>query len=128
MSDDRIDVPDLPLMLTLPVPGSGNRANRLGKGHLYANPTARAYKRVVAACLRAQVPGHTPFTGPVAVVVVWYRARKAGDLDNRLKVLLDCLAPLVYLNDRQVCSIHAVRSDDDPHAPRMDVVVEAIAP
>lgn len=124
--DDQIDVPALPLMLSLPVPESGNRANRVGQGHLYANPVVKAYRRIVADCLRQQVPGHVPFEGSVALVVVWYRARKAGDLDNRLKVLLDCLAPLVYRNDRQVCSIHAVRSDDDPAGARIDVVVEEV--
>ena len=60
----------------------------------------------------------------VASVVV-YRARRAGDLDNSLKVLLDALNGIAFEDDSQVVEIHA-RREEDPANPRVEVQIEPL--
>lgn len=48
----------------------------------------------------------------VVVYADWYRARRSGDLDNRMKVLWDALQGVAYDNDSQIVEIHARRYDD----------------
>ena len=46
---------------------------------------------------------------PVELVFIWYckKGCRGGDLDNRLKVILDALEGIVYENDKQVVKITA---------------------
>ena len=76
---------------------------------------AREYQTVVK--MLAKADGATQLSGPVAVTVNIYRARAAGDLDNRLKVLLDSLQGVFYANDSQIRELHAYL-DDDKARPR----------
>jgi Holliday junction resolvase RusA-like endonuclease len=62
----------------------------------------------------------------VKVSVVWYRERKAGDLDKRIGILLDALQSTAYENDAQVIEIHARREDGDPEHPRIELEVSAL--
>ena len=59
-----------------------------------------------------------PFPGDVAIRFRVFRARRAGDLDNYEKVLLDALKGILYDDDLAVVEIHAIR-DDDKHNPRV---------
>ena len=63
-----------------------------------------------------------PLTGPVTLTVTWFRKIRRGDLDNRLKVLLDALNGVLYVDDDQVVEIHAFRKDDRLN-PRVEVEV-----
>lgn len=114
------------MKLVLPVPPSSNRYWRLDKrnGHLYPSEEAKRYKHGLK--LRALTEGlRKPLAGPVVASVVVYRARRAGDLDNSLKVLLDALNGVAFEDDSQVIEIHA-RREDDPSNPRVEVRVEAM--
>lgn len=73
------------MKLTLPAPPSANRYWRNVRGRMVLSREAKDYKRAVGI-LAAHL---TPTTKPVAVLLDWYRGRKAGDLDNRLKQSLD---------------------------------------
>ena len=56
-------------------------------------------------------------TGPVAVTIDVFRARKSGDIDNFCKVLLDALQGIFYVNDAQIRRLTVTMADDkqDPH-------------
>jgi crossover junction endodeoxyribonuclease RusA len=108
--------------LVLPFPPSANRYWRSvpGRGVLLS-AEARRYKE--DAGMVALAAGVRPVDGPVALTVTLYRPAKRGDLDNRIKVLLDALGGgIAYRDDSQVVELHAYRLDDKDH-PRVEVQV-----
>lgn len=132
----------LRLVLDLAVPPSANRYWRMGRSgrsgysHMHKSDEASGYKADVfrRACkargmdhLTPQWHEHWPLfrTGDVRLTVYWYRYRRAGDLDNRLKVLLDALEGTAYHKDNQVAEIHAYRLDTREES-RVRVEVEAM--
>ena len=108
--------------LVLPMAPSANRYWRTFRGMTVISQEAKAYKAGAAESAKAQ--GATVFDCPVSVTVWVYRGRKSGDLDNRLKVVLDALQGICYVNDDQIVEIHAYRHDDKGNA-RIEVEVEA---
>lgn len=102
-------------MRRFPLPPSANRYWRHYRGRMVVSDEAAAYKQTLA--MLARCDGVTKLTGPVAVTVAIYRARKSGDLDNFLKVLLDALQGVFYDNDAQIRELCATLHDDrhDPH-------------
>lgn len=108
--------------LVLPMPPSTNRYWRNFRGMTVISAEAKAYKAGAAESAKAQ--GAVVLDCPVSVTVWVYRGRKAGDLDNRLKVVLDALQGICYANDDQITEIHAYRHDDKGNA-RIEVEVEA---
>jgi crossover junction endodeoxyribonuclease RusA len=108
--------------LVLPFPPSANRYWRSvpGRGVLLS-AEARRYKE--DAGMVALAAGVRPVDGPVALTVTLYRPAKRGDLDNRIKVLLDALGGgIAYRDDSQVVELHAYRLDDKDN-PRVEVQV-----
>lgn len=110
--------------LTLHEPPSANRWWRNVNGRMVTSRMARLYKQ--AAGLSALCQGVKVVDGPIALSVVWYRARKSGDLDKRLGVLLDALQGAAYTNDSQIVELHASRSDADPKNPRVEITISPI--
>jgi len=110
------------MMHRYPVPPSANRYWRHYRGRVVTSDEATAYKKTVA--MLARCDGVRPLSGPVAVEVAVYRARRAGDLDNRLKCLLDAMQGVFYENDSQIVEIHATLHDDR-HDPRVEVAVKS---
>lgn len=111
------------VLLVLPYPPSANTYWRPAKGRgLVPSDEATAYKAQVA---RAAALARTrPLAGDVRVVLTVYRPRRAGDLDNTLKVLHDALNGVTWLDDEQVVHIDATRADDKT-APRVELVASA---
>jgi crossover junction endodeoxyribonuclease RusA len=107
----------------LPVPPSANRYWRNYGGRVVVSDEARAYKG--QAGWLAKEAGCGLLTGPVGVLLHVHRARRVGDLDNYIKVLLDALRGVVFEDDSQVVELHAFRGED-PAAPRVNVCVWAI--
>lgn len=104
------------IVLHLPEPPSANRYWRHAKGRTYLSPEAKAYRTVVLGVYRgAGGITHWIPEGPVSVILDWRRGRKSGDLDNRIKQVLDALQGLAYADDSQIVELHAYRSD----APKM---------
>ena len=94
----------------LPYPPSSNRYWRVFRGRAVRSREAKAYIEGVRRLL-----GHVkPTAAEVAVELEVIRPARRGDLDNRLKVVLDALRGLVYEDDRQVVELHAWRME----APR----------
>lgn len=55
--------------------------------------------------------------------IVWYRKRRAGDVDSILKAILDALQGHAYENDKQI-KVLKVRREEDPTNPRAVVNVK----
>ena len=105
-----------------PLPPSANRYWRYVRGRVVVSSEAQNYKTTLAMLARCSSPPVALLTGPVSVTVAIYRARKAGDLDNFLKILIDALAGTFYTNDAQIRELHA-SLHDDRHDPRCEVSV-----
>lgn len=58
-----------------------------------------------------------PFKGPVEVRLKWYRAQKKGDIDSKVKCLLDALEGVCYENDSQIEKLVVERSDANSKTP-----------
>lgn len=108
--------------VTLPYPPSVNRYLRFSpKGWAYTTKEAKTYKQ--GAKLRALTQGMRPVTeGEVALSLAVYRPRKRGDIDNVLKVLLDALNGVAYVDDGQIGELHIHRLEDAAN-PRVEVCV-----
>jgi crossover junction endodeoxyribonuclease RusA len=105
-------------MLILPYPPSANRYWRHAKGRTYLSDDALLYRKAVGwQCEAMQM---APHAGPVALTLRYYRPAKRGDLDNRLKQLLDSLNGHLYNDDAQVVEIHAYQGDDKRN-PRVEI-------
>jgi len=86
----------------------------------YVSKEATEFKDLVA--LEARSKGVRPLLGEVEVEVMLYRPQKSGDLDNRLKCLLDSLRGIAYGDDASIVKIVAERHEDK-HNPRVTVRV-----
>lgn len=81
----------------------------------------KQYKKDAASWLAPQ-RSHL-ITGDVRLLVTLYFERRAGDLDNKIKTLLDVLQKVVYEDDSQVSELHVVKRYDKAK-PRVVVVAE----
>jgi crossover junction endodeoxyribonuclease RusA len=105
--------------LTLPYPPQANHLYTIARGRKILSTKGREYKQNVGMTLHSMYSVE-PLTGDVVVTLTAYRPRKAGDLDNVLKVVLDSLKGLLWLDDKQVVEIHAYRKDDKTN-PRIEI-------
>jgi crossover junction endodeoxyribonuclease RusA len=105
-------------MLTLPFPPSGNRLWRNYRGRTVKSAEARQYQ--VAAAWRAKLAGAVLHDGAVGLELRFYRPARRGDLDNRLKILLDSLQGVLYHDDKQVRELHCYLADCKAD-PRVEV-------
>lgn len=107
--------------ITLPVPPSLNTYYRTVGGRILISKAGRLYKE--RAYYLALATGMRPIQKGVECILTvrWFRARKAGDIDNRSKSLLDSLQGAAYHNDSQVAELHIYRDDSDPKNPRVEL-------
>ena len=121
------------MKLTLPVPPSANlywrdRVLRTKTGEYvvqrYKTAEAREYQELVANTAFGSCR-MIPKPRDVVLRLTWYREAKRGDLDNRLKVILDALQGTAYENDSQIAEIHAFR-EEDKAKPRVELEVGVI--
>lgn len=112
------------LCLRLPEPPSSNRYWRHARGRTYLSREAIDYRRAVAEAYAGQGQAAMFADAPIVVSFTWYRSRRAGDLDNRAKQVLDALQGLAYANDAQIVELHAYRKDA-PRRGRLMVQVYA---
>ena len=120
-----------PVHLVLPVPPIANTYWRSitikGRARVVLSKEARLYKRDIAK----RLAGIPVMLGPVAITLRWFRERRSGDLDGRIKVLLDSLQGEkgqqngILENDSQVVEIHAYRAED-PARPRVEVTLQVV--
>lgn len=115
------------IKLTLPVCPSANDWHRSVNNRWHLTHKARDYTKNIANLAYAQGCKAIPAPKEIDVEIVWYRARKSGDVDKRGAVLLDALQGIAYDNDSQIRSYLIVREEDKGN-PRMEVcIMEAVA-
>ena len=103
--------------IVLPYPPSANRLWSYSRGGVFKSQAARAYHWALAAAWHeANVD---KLDGEIAVTLYIYRPRRTGDLDNRVKALLDALNGLAGDDDAQIVELHAYRLDDAAN-PRVE--------
>ena len=107
------------LVLTMPSPGSANRHSRTGKGRVYKPKAVREYQ-TAAGWAMASCP---KIMGDVSVDVTWYRERRVGDVDNKLKPLLDALKDVAFGDDAKVAALSIRRIDSPEMRPCMVVSI-----
>ena len=103
--------------VVLPYPPSYNRYWRNG----FVSTEGQLFKRRAAVALLGY--NGPCYDGEVVVELRFYRPRKSGDVDNRVKQVLDALQGVCYNNDNQVQQFTAARFDDAQN-PRVEIVVE----
>lgn len=108
----------------IPVRGKGGKIRHMP--HFYLRPEAKAYRLLVQQATH-KAGLMDPLVGEVDVGITIYRARKAGDTDGFLKVLLDAMQESVYENDRQIRDLLHVRRRDDKDRPRVEVQIVRVA-
>jgi Holliday junction resolvase RusA-like endonuclease len=107
--------------LTLAYPPSANRYWRVFHGTVVRSEEATRYKTyVMLLCNQLEI---AMLRGEVKVSLTFYRPQKSGDLDNRIKIVLDALQGQAYADDKQIVEIHALRMDDKLN-PRVEVEIE----
>lgn len=111
-----------PITLTLPSPPSANRYWRHVGARVLLSADARAYRETVATLALVARVHPLPEGVQCAVTLRWYRERRSGDLDNRIKQVLDALRGVAYQDDSQVVELHAYR-EDDARFPRLHLVI-----
>jgi crossover junction endodeoxyribonuclease RusA len=115
-----IDRPDIILSAVLPYPPSTNRLWRSFRGRTVKTQEARDYTETCRLLARTLAKRQTQKS--VAILMIVYRPRKRGDLDNREKIVLDALSGAVYDDDNQVVETRKILRDDKEN-PRLVVVV-----
>ena len=109
-------------LFVLPVPERTNAIWRTWKGRTLVSARHRQDKQAAPATFHRCHPS----PHDVRVSMTWYRARKAGDVDGRVKAALDLLRGIAYHDDRQVADLRIVRRDDPTQPARLEVHVEPI--
>lgn len=112
------------IRVTLPYPPSANRLWANGqRGAKFKTDEYQAFEEHARLKLNSVLDA--PFAGHVAVTLHVYRPRKAGDLDNRGKAVLDVLQGVAYVSDAQIVELHSYRHDDKLN-PRVEVCVREV--
>lgn len=112
--------------ITLPEPPSANRYWRHVGAKVLLSKEARQYRQdVLVQWLQRPAKDRQRLSGEIAVTLTWYRSRKVGDLDNRIKQVLDALRECAYHDDSQIVAIRAYRQDDKAN-PRVELILSEI--
>lgn len=108
------------LKFTLPYPPSVNHYLAHTRHGMYRTKAANDYKEIVGWILHDLEID--PLETPLSVTIYAYRPRKAGDIDGILKVSLDAMNKLAYVDDKQIVELHVFRRDDK-HNPRLEISI-----
>jgi len=114
-------VPAPCIELSLPYPPTTNQLYATYRGRRILSKKGREYKAEVEGIFRAKKL--RMLDGTIKVSIFVHRKRKAGDLDNRFKVLLDSLTGLAWNDDSQIIELHGFLLTAR-HEPFADVYVE----
>lgn len=100
--------------LWLPYPPTVNHTYIRGRrGKVFKSAEAMAFFEEV----RYKYADLEPLIGDIVLSIDFYRPRKSGDVDNRIKALQDSLQGLAYVNDSQIVELHIRRLDDKKKHP-----------
>lgn len=111
--------------MTVGYPPSANKCWRRVGNRTLLSADARAYRAATATAALQQ--GMRPLKGNVVVVMEFYRPQKSGDVDNRIKQLLDALRGVGFEDDKQVVEITARRFEDKANPRAVVTVTPAVS-
>lgn len=107
------------VLFTMPEPERVNAIwRRVGRRTIVSAKHRQDKQEAPLAFARA-----VPVDGDVWVSIHWHRARRAGDVDGRIKAALDLLTGVAYHDDAQVAALEVRRIDDVSEAARIEVLV-----
>lgn len=112
------------LDITLPgLPPTINHVYRTGRNVRYKTKTGKDYQAQVVQVMDAFRKNSEPWDGMTGVEIIFTQSdHRSWDVDNRIKILQDCLAPAgVIKNDKQVCDLRASRQFGDVDETRIIV-------
>lgn len=103
------------------IPSVNHYLGRTKSGRTYLTEQAKEFKKLVAIyCRNFELRKNN-----VSIKFNWYiNHNRRSDLDNRLKVLLDSLTGIAYIDDKQVVEIHAKKIKTDFNG--FDLMVESV--
>ncbi len=92
-----------------PVSKARPRVNN--NGHAFTPERTRSAERAITTLVQSELKGAAPYEGPVGVAFEFFCATKRRtDGDNLMKLVLDAINGVVFLDDSQVleyyCRIH----------------------
>lgn len=125
---------------TTPIPQARPRFSR--RGHAYDTKRCREYKQEIAAAAREAMGCKEPLGGALmvscrfyfeppksvsskkatAMVGAWYTKKK--DTDNLLKSVTDGISGIVYIDDKQIVSLHGEKRYGYPARVEVDICEE----
>ncbi|MDY3868327.1 MAG: RusA family crossover junction endodeoxyribonuclease [Pyramidobacter sp.] len=93
------------------LPPTANHVYRSAGGRRYKTKEGRDWQSMASSLLCSMVKLSTPYEGAAAVRYVFCsRSKRRWDLDNRIKVIQDCLAPAgILADDSQIMEVSARR-------------------
>lgn len=91
------------ISIDLELPPTTNKSFRVGKGRFYETSEYQNWKMVAALTAKTKC-GHQPCDLEMRLLIEMYQTH-GGDIDGRLKPLLDALQGVIYVNDKQVVEI-----------------------
>jgi len=100
---------------TLPSPPSINR-KYVSRRFVLSNKY-REFKQAIPLIIKKNL-----LEGDLEMHLAWYRPRRSGDVDGRIKVVMDTLEGVCYENDRSICKLVVERFEDKAN-PRMEVEI-----
>jgi len=102
-------------------PQAWQRAGRTKDGHSYTQPATKAYEQLIRMHWRG--PRQSPLAIKITIAVQEDMKQNAGDLDNYVKIVLDALNKVAFIDDKQVIAIDA-KMHRKQERPGLDVIVE----
>lgn len=107
-----------------PIPKGRPRHNTI-TGSTYTPERTKQAEQVTGVEFRRQVVGYgKPRSGEFRISCVFHVKRDDADIDNLLKMVMDGLQGVAYINDKQVKSIGYLRIVLDRSEPHTEVLVE----
>jgi len=107
------------------LPPTVNTMYRSSGTYTYKQQDVKDWQEDIAGLLNEQwTAGKVPYNERIAVKIEFtVKGKKAWDIDNRIKALLDCLEMAgVIMNDNQIDSLHVTRHRGDKNKTKITLM------
>ena len=101
---------------------------RFSNGRCYEEKRITEYKEVLKWCFAEKMAGKPPTPAPVAVDIKFFRkyaasSRRAGDIDNLTKAVLDACNGIIWADDSQVVRLTAAKYTSNFPRVEIDIAI-----
>ena len=108
---------------TLPYPPSVNHMYEHGGRGVRLTPEAKQFRKDAGWLVKSQ--GSEVCYVPIRVVLVFYKPRREGDIDNPLKATLDAMNHILWDDDKLIEELD-IKLKMDVDNPRVELWVEEL--